>query len=76
MSFEFRVDAPEDIANAWTAAFAARRPVVIEFAADPDVPPLPPHITLAQAKAYAMAMMRGDTDRAGVIRQTLREVLS
>ena len=77
LGFEgIRVDAPEDIANAWMAAFAARRPVVIEFAADPDVPPLPPHITLAQAKAYAMAMMRGDTDRAGVIRQTLREVLS
>lgn len=77
LGFEgIKVERPEDIAEAWAMAFRAQRPVVIEFAADPDVPPLPPHISLAQAKAYAMAMMRGDPDRAGVIRQTLREVLS
>lgn len=77
LGFEgIRVERPEDIAEAWDRAFAASRPVVIEFAADPDVPPLPPHITPAQGKAYLMALMRGDVDRAGVIRQTLREVLS
>ncbi len=77
LGFEgIKVDRPEDVADAWRAAFAADRPVVIEFAADPNVPPLPPHITLAQAKAYAMALMRGDVDRTGVIRQTVREVFS
>lgn len=71
-----RVERPEDIAEAWQRAFAAKRPVVIAFASDPNVPPLPPHITLAQAKAYARALLSGDPDARGVIRQTLREILS
>ncbi|HET6552655.1 MAG TPA: thiamine pyrophosphate-requiring protein [Dyella sp.] len=71
-----RVDRPEDIAEAWRIAFASNRPVVIEFIADPNVPPLPPHITLAQARAYFTALAKGDPDARGVIRQTLREVLS
>ena len=32
-----------------TQALAADRPVVIEAVTDPEVPPLPPHITLEQA---------------------------
>jgi pyruvate dehydrogenase (quinone) len=71
-----RVDDPERIADAWREAFAADRPVVIEFVTDPDVPPLPPHITWAQARAYMSALGQGDPDRRGVIRQTLREVLA
>lgn len=29
-----------------------RRPVIIDAHCDPDVPPLPPHITMKQAKGY------------------------
>jgi pyruvate dehydrogenase (quinone) len=57
------VDKPEQIGPAWEAAFAADRPVVIEAVTDPDVPPLPPHITLEQAKAFASTLIKGDPKR-------------
>jgi pyruvate dehydrogenase (quinone) len=71
-----RVDDPQSIANAWEEAFACDRPVLIEFISDPDVPPLPPHISWAQARAYMTALGKGDPDEKGVIVQTLRDVLA
>jgi pyruvate dehydrogenase (quinone) len=71
-----RVDNPQDIGPAWEEAFAADCPVVIEFIADPDVPPLPPHISWSQARAYMTALGRGDPNEAGIVRQTLREILA
>jgi len=49
------------------------RPVVIDAITDPNVPPLPPHITFEQAKAFAAAFWKGDPNQGGVIRQTLRD---
>lgn len=69
-----RVDSPEAVGAAWDEAFAADRPVLIEFIADPDVPPLPPHISFAQARAYMTTLLKGDPDEMGVIRQTAHEV--
>ena len=45
------VDTPQRLGSAWDEALASDRPVVLEVRTDPNVPPLPPHITLAQAKA-------------------------
>jgi pyruvate dehydrogenase (quinone) len=50
--------------------------VVIEFKTDPDVPPLPPHIKLEQAKQYASVLLHGDPDQAGIIKQSAKQVLS
>ena len=47
-----RVDQPEQVGEAWDQALAADRPVVFEAITDPDVPPLPPHITFEQAKNF------------------------
>ena len=71
-----RVDDPERIAGAWEEAFASDGPVLIEFISDPDVPPLPPHVSWAQAKAYMTALGKGDPDEKGIIVQTLRDVLA
>ncbi len=49
---------------------------MIEFKTDPDVPPLPPHITLKQAKAFASTLVKGDPDEGGVILNTARQVLA
>ncbi|HEY2515602.1 MAG TPA: thiamine pyrophosphate-requiring protein, partial [Polyangiaceae bacterium] len=67
-----RVTAPGEIDTAWDAALAADRPVVIDAWTDPDVPTLPPHITLDEAKSFALAMLGGDPDAGGVIVQTLQ----
>ena len=69
------VDREDAVAAAWEEALAADRPVLIEFKTDPDVPPLPPHIKLEQAKAYATALLKGDPDQAGIIKQTAKQVL-
>ncbi|WGV20186.1 thiamine pyrophosphate-requiring protein [Pseudomonas putida] len=69
------VEREEEVADAWERALAADRPVLIEFKTDPDVPPLPPHIKLEQAKKFASSLFKGDPDKAGVIVQTARQVL-
>jgi pyruvate dehydrogenase (quinone) len=71
-----RVDDPTELGRAWDEAFAADRPVLLEVIADPDVPPLPPHISWAQAKAYMTALAKVDPDQGGIIRQSVRQVLA
>ncbi|MEA2568452.1 MAG: hypothetical protein QOI24_453 [Acidobacteriota bacterium] len=68
-----RVDKPERIAAAWDEALAADRPCLIEFVTDPEVPPLPPHITLEQAKAFTQSLVR-DPARGAMIRQSIKEM--
>jgi pyruvate dehydrogenase (quinone) len=68
-----RVDRPEQIGDAWDQALQADRPVVLEAYTDPNVPPLPPHITLEQARGYLSSLLKGDADTRGVIKHSLRE---
>ena len=70
------VDREDRVAAAWEEALAADRPVVIEFKTDPDVPPLPPHIKLEQARTFASTLLQGDPDQAGIIKQSAKQVLS
>ena len=74
-----RVNTPEQVGDAWDEALAADCPVVLEAVSDPDVPPLPPHITFEQAKSMALALAKGDVDARGVVRrsasQKLKELL-
>lgn len=69
------VDAPEKIAPAWEEALKSDRPVVIEARTDPNVPPLPPHITFEQAKAYWAAIVKGDPDSLGTLTQSVKEMM-
>lgn len=71
-----RVDHPDAIELGLEQAFAADRPVVIEFITDPDVPPLPPHITWEQAKSYFSALAQVDPDEWGIIKQSTKQFLS
>jgi len=70
------VDTPEALGAAWDQALACDRPVVLEVRTDPNVPPLPPHISLKQAKAYATALLKGDPDAFGIIRQSFKEIFA
>jgi pyruvate dehydrogenase (quinone) len=69
------VDDPEQMGAAWDEALAAKGPVVIEVKSDPNIAPLPPHVTLAQAKAFATTLMKGDPDEGNVIVETAKQVL-
>jgi pyruvate dehydrogenase (quinone) len=68
-----RVAEPEQIGGAWERALQADRPVVLEAYTDPNVPPLPPHITLDQAKAYLSSLLKGDVDAKGIVSHSVRE---
>lgn len=70
------VDREDQVAEAWQLALASEVPVLIEFKTDPNVPPLPPHIKLEQAKKFACALMQGDPNEAGVIVQAAKQVLA
>ncbi|VXB13067.1 Thiamine pyrophosphate protein [Burkholderia sp. 8Y] len=69
------VDDAERMAAVWDEALASDRPVVIEVKADPNVPPLPPHITLHQAKAFATTLFEGDPNERSIIVDTAKQVL-
>jgi pyruvate dehydrogenase (quinone) len=67
-----RVDSPDQVADAWDEALAADRPVIYEAITDPEVPPLPPHITLQQATALSQALLKGDPNAGQIVRQSLK----
>jgi pyruvate dehydrogenase (quinone) len=73
------VDEPGQVGPAWDRALAADRPVVLDVRTDPDIPPIPPHATFEQAKDAALALLKGDANRWGVLKEGLltkaREVL-
>ncbi|MET7573270.1 thiamine pyrophosphate-requiring protein [Streptomyces sp. NPDC005492] len=67
-----RVEKPGEVADAWQRALGADRPFVIDFRTDPAVPPIPPHASLDQIEAAASSVLKGDSDRVGMIRQGLK----
>ena len=70
-----RVEAADAIAPAWEEALAADRPVVLDVVTDPEVPPLPPHITFEQAKKFTLAVAKGDPARRAMIARSLKDKL-
>ncbi|HTV80026.1 MAG TPA: thiamine pyrophosphate-requiring protein [Steroidobacteraceae bacterium] len=70
------VDNVDHLGAAWQEALTCDRPVVLEVRTDPNVPPLPPHITLAQAKHFTSTLLHGDPDEGNVIVGTAKELLN
>jgi pyruvate dehydrogenase (quinone) len=68
-----RVEMPDRIEAAWDEAFAADRPFVIDAVVDPEVPPLPPHITLAQAKSFMSSIKGGDSSARAMITESFKQ---
>ena len=69
-------DNPDGVSQAWRAALAADRPVVLEFKTDPEVPPLPSHISLEQAKNFMSTIVKGDPKEGSMLAGVARQVLS
>ncbi len=70
------VDDPERMGDAWDEAFASDKPVLIEVKTDPEVAPLPPHITLEQARAFTAMLAKGDSREGHLLVDTARQVLA
>ncbi len=69
------VDKPEQIGEAWDQALSSDRPVVLEAYTDPNVPTLPPHISFKEAEAFSKALIKGDPEELGIIRQTFKDAI-
>ncbi|HUB47349.1 MAG TPA: thiamine pyrophosphate-requiring protein [Acetobacteraceae bacterium] len=70
------VDNPDRLGTAWDEALASNVPVVLEVKTDPEVPPLPPHITLKQAKNFTSDLLSPDPEESSVILGSARQVLA
>jgi len=47
--------------------------VVLETITDPNIPPLPPHIGLKHAKAFASTLLKGDPEEVGMLSKSLKQ---
>jgi len=65
----------EDVVSGLEEALAADRPVVVDALTDPEVPPLPPHITLQQAKNYTISIVKGDPRSWRMLKQTTKDMV-
>ncbi|GHD16512.1 thiamine pyrophosphate-requiring protein [Tianweitania populi] len=69
-----RVERPEEVGPAWEEALASNKPFVLDMVTDPNVGPIPPHITFEQARNFMGAIVEGDPEPRGTILQTAREL--
>jgi pyruvate dehydrogenase (quinone) len=69
------VNNPDQVGAAWDQALSADRPVILEAYTDPNVPPLPPHITFKDAKNF-MFMMRDEPELGSVLKNSAKELLT
>ena len=70
-----RVEDPEQVGRAWEQALSADRPFVLDMVTDPNVPPLPPHITLKQARGFMSAMVKGEPEAGSVLANSARQIM-
>ncbi len=69
-----RVNDPTQVGAAWDAALAADRPVLLDIWTDPNVPPLPAHITIEQATGFVQALLKRDPSEGPLIKEGVRAV--
>ena len=69
------VNNPDKLGAAWDEALAADRPVILECYTDPNVPPLPPHITLKDAKNF-MVMTASEPELGSVLKNSARQLFT
>ena len=67
---------PEEVGEAWDEALASHMPVVIEFKTDPEVPPLPPHISFEQMRNFTSMLLKGDERESAILKGASRQALS
>jgi pyruvate dehydrogenase (quinone) len=67
------IDKPDDLGDAWDQALSADRPTVLDVRCDPNIPPIPPHATLEQVRSLAGAVLHGDEDTWGFIKQGIKQ---
>jgi pyruvate dehydrogenase (quinone) len=68
------IDRPERLPAAWDEALSSNLPVVLEVKTDPEVPPLPAHISFEQARNFAATLIKGDPEEGRLIAGAARQL--
>jgi pyruvate dehydrogenase (quinone) len=69
----FSVDDPARVEETLAQAFAVPGPAVVEAVVDPNEPAMPGHVTMGQAWNFAKSLIRGEPDRAQIIKTILED---
>jgi len=70
-----RIDQPEQIDFALNEVLNSDRPAVLDVVCDANVPIIPPHVDMTMLSKFSKAMMKGDSESSGVIRQVIRQAM-
>jgi pyruvate dehydrogenase (quinone) len=49
---------------------------VLEVKTDPEIPPLPPHISFEQAKKFMNTLQQGDPDEGGMLKGAISQLMA
>ncbi|HEV7652406.1 MAG TPA: thiamine pyrophosphate-requiring protein [Actinophytocola sp.] len=66
------VNKADELGPAWDQALAADGPVVLDVRCDPEVPPIPPHVSWDQIKATTEALLKGDPQAWDMVTKGMR----
>ncbi|WP_029107254.1 thiamine pyrophosphate-requiring protein [Mycobacterium sp. URHD0025] len=66
------VKSPDELGDAWRTALSADRPTVLDVFTDPNMPPIPPHATWEQFKLTTTAVLEGDENSWGFIKEGIK----
>ena len=72
----FTVERPEEIRPALERAIASGKPAIVEVVVDPNEPPMPPKVTVAQAAHLAEALVKGQPEGGKIALTLFRDKLN
>ena len=70
------VTSDDEVEAAWDTALAHRGVTVIDAHTGKNIPPLPPHITYEFAKNTGLALLKGDPDGIGAIKDSATSLIT
>lgn len=70
-----RVEKPEHIDAALDELINAKIPAVLDVVVDANVPIIPSHIDFKTWRRFTQALIKGDPEQSGIIRQIIREAM-
>ena len=70
------VKRPHELDAAWDRALCADRPVIFDAHVSADIAQLPPHISFEEAHKFLSALIAGDPDERGIIKEQIKSVVA
>lgn len=66
------IECEADLGDAWDWALSVPGPTLLDVRCDPEVPPIPPHVTVDQMLNMTQAVGKGDPNARHLVYQTIK----